>query len=148
MRESKAVNNEIPFPYVVDIEDNRRDQEPFTVWMTCATHADIMKMDEAQLSASMRAKGEAVVRASVAGISHRRGDLVGKYVTKVENYAVTDLKGIRHEPKTGAELVRALQFASPEEAETVLEDIKKAILDAGKAAAGVLGNSVASPPSS
>lgn len=150
MRESKASpigNNESPFPYVVDIEDNRQCEEPLTAWITCATHADIRKMDEDQLSATMRSKGDAAIRTSVAGIAGRRDALIRKYVHRVENYAYTDLKGVRHVPTNGHELLKAFEHGSPGEAEIVLDDLKEAILDAGRASEGLLKNSDASQPS-
>ncbi|MBL4769329.1 MAG: hypothetical protein JKY94_16775 [Rhodobacteraceae bacterium] len=147
-RKINSVNNQAPFPFVPDLDDNRKDPKPFVVWMTCATSTENRKKDEAQLVFSLRAKGNSGAKATARQVSSRRDELIADHVHKIEEYSVQDLSGKVHTPTTGAELVIAYQNASSTEVELVMSCLEEAINDASIASEGMLKNSDASPPSS
>ena len=143
-----TVGNNEPFPYVPDVDDNRDDPDPFVVWITCASHAEIAAQDESQLMQSMRAKGDKGAMRALKSLTGRRDKLLAARVTKVQGYATTGLAGVRRVPEDGDSLIEALDAGSANEAEAVKADIEAAILDASKASEGLLGNFSKSQPSS
>lgn len=127
-----------PFPYIPDIDDAREDEEdPFYVEMTCATHDDMRALDESEMMRTMQSKGKSAAVKAVKRLSARREALVAKHVVAVYNYEVQNLKTREWSaPTTGEELVEALKYANPTEAEMVIADLSEAIENAAKAEVG------------
>ena len=121
--------------FVPDLDDNRKDPEPFAVGMRVLKYGDLAELDTTH-SAILNDNPSMTVWEF-----ERERDLstIAKYIDWVENYECVSLvSGQVNSPKTGEELVVALRETSIEEAKAVIAELMKALNGSKDADAGFL----------
>ena len=115
--------------YVVNIDDNRKDPDPFRVLISPMTGAEMRAYDDAALNFG----GSVMQR-----VNYVMDQIVERHVHEVYGYAVIDAKTeVMQRPTDGATLVACIK-ASYESEMRVLEDIILAIKNRSHLSDGLL----------
>lgn len=115
--------------YVPDIDNNRKEQDPFRVSLSSITSVEKQRIQRTNTSGEILERYWAVV-----------ADVVSEHVHDVKGYEIQDRHGEWSMPKNGVELVDAINAGAPSEM-PILEDIMKAIENHSALSEGELGNS-------
>ena len=110
--------------YVVDIEDNTQDLEPFRVLIQPISGEDWETFSAKQMGGMTRKKAN-----PLRAMLKANNSLVEQRVVRVENYSVSMMDQSTITPTNGQELVQALKFVSPSERDTIMNKIIEAIQD-------------------
>jgi len=104
--------------FVPDIGDNRKDPDPFKVFVTPLTGAESDRLSQAELGITGSKS-----RNTVAMGQRYVERIIREHVREVKGYAGIDAEGKRIEATDGASLLKLLALADDAEQSAVIEEI-------------------------
>ena len=122
--------------YVPEIEGNRDDSDPFMVLLSPLSGAEMRRLEQSGMGKITKGRGQFNFMKRAQEIQEK---LIKERVLEVKNYSVVDPNGSTFTPTDGTELLQAILYAPPSEAE-ILEDILDALKDSSRLDEGILGN--------
>lgn len=121
------------FEFVVDIDNNRDDPDPFYVELEPMTAREL-EAYERQVAAFDRGRAQNTVKK----IQDIRDEMLSKKIKGVYNYTLAiPSKGQELTPISGPELVKVLKEAPPVEQDTILGSIEQALCNHSKLEEGL-----------
>lgn len=135
-RKIKAASR-TPVQYVVDIDDNRDDPEPFWVEFIPLSGAEMrdVERDIGKLSKFKKNKEPNFMAESQEKVEK----LITEKVTRVGNYDITDADGKVITATDGASMIRVAMIAGATERDRVLNNVFYAMQDTATLEEGLLG---------
>lgn len=121
--------------YVLDIGDNRTEDDPFTVELEPISGEEMMKIERGMGKMTRGSDMNFMTRAHMT-----RDKIIKERVKGVRNYEVEDNAGVVFTPTNGEELLRAVKIAGASEVDLVLDDILEALKDHSKLSEGLAKN--------
>jgi hypothetical protein len=118
------------FDYVLDIEDNRSDPEPFYVVLE---PLDGRELEQYERMTATFSRGNPNLALQIQKV---RDEMIAKHVKEVHNYSIQVGDEVLV-PRTGAELVQMIKRAPAGELDLVFGDIEEALKKHSKLEAGL-----------
>lgn len=128
--------------YIPDIDNNRTDEDPFTVTIKPLSAGQYDDLRRQQSSGSVRKRGGVGTVASVLGLAtDTRNAVVTECVVSVSGYAIELADGSTVTPTDGKGLVETITEYGDAHEDTILDDIFAAVTEQATLREGVAKNS-------